>query len=160
MRNALLAGLLVATAACGAYHFPGPGGDTGTVSGQVIAYPCGPVEPANQTCMPYPCRSLQAPNQKCVPYPAGDCMPSNPNTGSCGGYPMPGLGLVFINGDMRLGTKTDSSGNYSIDLAPGTWTVSALNFGRIISGPEKLMVTAGANIVANYVVDTGIRAAA
>gem|GEM_PF-1261092 len=145
MRNALLVVLLVATAACGAWRFPGPGGGTGTVSGQVIAYPCGPVQPANQ---------------KCVPYPAGDCMPQNPYTTSCGGWPMPGVGLVFTNGDTTREVKTDSTGHYSIELQAGTWTVSTLSFGRIVSGPGTLAVTDGANIVANYVVDTGIRAAA
>jgi hypothetical protein len=73
---------------------------------------------------------------------------------------MAGLGLVFTNGDTTRGVKTDSSGHYSIELPAGTWKVSSLNFGRIISGPEPLVVTAGANIEANYVVDTGIRAAA
>jgi Tfp pilus assembly protein PilV len=40
---------MVATAACGAYHFPAetPSG-TGTVSGHVTAVPCTPVETANQ----------------------------------------------------------------------------------------------------------------
>jgi hypothetical protein len=146
MRNALLVIVLVTTAACGAYHFPGPGDGTGIVSGQVIAYPCGPVEPANQKCVPGP--------------PAGACMPQDPNTGSCGSYPMPGLGLVFTNGDATRGIKTDTAGHYAIELPSGTWTVSTLNFGRIISGPETLVVTPGANIVADYVVDTGIRAAA
>ena len=145
MRNALLVVLLVATAACGAWRFPGPGGATGTVSGRVMAYPCGPVQPANQ---------------KCVPYPAGDCMPQTPNTASCSGWPMPGVGLVFTNGDVTRGVKTDSGGRYSIELPVGTWKVSSLNFTRIISGPELVVVNAGAEIVADYVVDSGIRAAA
>ena len=37
MRIAILVGLLIGTAACGAYHFPGSGSDTGTVQGQVLA---------------------------------------------------------------------------------------------------------------------------
>src|SRR6266481_1349633 len=49
VRALLISLLLVATAACGAYRFPGettPG--TGTVSGHVTAVPCFPVEQANQ----------------------------------------------------------------------------------------------------------------
>lgn len=47
MRNFLLAALVLVTAACGAYRFPGgasPG--TGTVNGTVVAVPCFPVEEA------------------------------------------------------------------------------------------------------------------
>ena len=47
MRNVLLAALVLVTAACGAYRFPGgasPG--AGTVSGTVVAVPCFPVESA------------------------------------------------------------------------------------------------------------------
>jgi hypothetical protein len=49
MRALILLLLMVATAACGAYHFPAetPAG-TGTVSGHVTAVPCTPVEAANQ----------------------------------------------------------------------------------------------------------------
>ena len=143
VRNALLVVLLVATAACGAYRFPGPAGGTGTVSGQVIAYTCGPVQPVNQKCIPGP--------------PAADCMPENP---TCGGYPMPGVELTFTNGDATHGIKSNASGYYSIQLPAGTWTVRVLKFVRIMSGPETVVVTPGASIVANYVVDTGIRAAA
>jgi hypothetical protein len=146
MRNSLLVVLLVATAACGAYRFPGPAGGSGTVSGQVIAYPCGPVEPSNQ---------------KCLPVPAASCMPNPPNSSSCGGgWPMAGLVLIFINGDTTLSTKTDSGGYYSIQLPAGTWSVGTVDFARIIDGPQTLVVSAGDNIVANYIIDTGIRAAA
>ena len=51
MRNTLLVALVLMTAACGAYDFPGgsPAG-TGTVSGTVVAIPCTPVEAAGQPC--------------------------------------------------------------------------------------------------------------
>ena len=53
MRKLLLLAILVAATACGAYHFPGSGEGSGTVSGQVTAYPCGgPVQPDSQICMP------------------------------------------------------------------------------------------------------------
>ena len=144
MRNALLVVILVATAACGAYRFPGPGNGSGTVSGHVVAYPCGPVESADQ---------------KCIPVPANDCVPKPPNESTCGGYPMPGLSLVFTNANTVLGAQADSAGYYSIDLPAGTWSVSSKNFGRIIKGPLTLEVRPGDNVVADYVIDTGIRAA-
>ncbi len=47
MRNVLLAVLVLVTAACGAYRFPGsPSPSPGTVSGVVLAVPCFPVESA------------------------------------------------------------------------------------------------------------------
>jgi hypothetical protein len=153
MRNALLSLMVVVlatTAACGAYHFPGPANGSGTVSGQVIAGPCGPIEPAARACIQGPGPAAQAPN----------CLPNTPNTPTCGTWPIPGVELVFTNGDTSLSAKTDSAGAYSIELPSRTWTVSTRGIMRIISGPQTLAVSAGASIVANYVVDTGIRAAA
>jgi hypothetical protein len=51
MRLLLLAGILVATAACGAYSFPTGGtSSTGNVYGTVRIYPCAPVEQQGQAC--------------------------------------------------------------------------------------------------------------
>jgi hypothetical protein len=149
MRNALLAVILFATAACGAYHFPGPGGGTGTVSGQVTTNMCWPVEAPIRAC-PYPGAE-----------PAIDC-PADPNGigAACGQRPIPGLQLFFSNGSTTFATKTDSRGFYSIDLPSGTWSVSTRSIMRIISGPQTLVVKAGDTIVADYLVDTGIRTAA
>ncbi len=145
MRKTLLVVILVATTACGAYHFPGPGNETGTVSGQVISFGCGgPVQPADRPCLAKP---------------TSDC-PAEPSNGQCGKLPIPGLALVFTDGDTSFIAKTDSGGAYSIELPVGRWKVSTANLGRIISGPPTVEVTAGASLVANYVVDTGIRAAA
>jgi hypothetical protein len=146
MRTWLLLVILVATAACGAYRFPGPENGSGTVSGQVLATPCSPVEPAAPICVP-------------APGPASDCVPRSQNGRACVGGPIPSLELVFTKGDTSQTTKTDSRGNYSIELPAGTWRVNAKSFMRIISGPQTLVVTAGASIVADYIVDTGIRAA-
>jgi hypothetical protein len=137
--------ILVATAACGAYHFPGPGSETGTVSGHVISFGCGgPVQPADRPCLAQP---------------MSDC-PAQPPNGQCGKRPIPGLGLVFTKGNTSFTAKTDSAGAYSIELPVGTWKVSTTSFVRIISGPQALDVTAGAAIVADYTVDNGMRAAA
>jgi hypothetical protein len=60
MRNALLAALVLATAACGVYRFPGSTpSPTGTVSGTVVAVPCAPVEQAGQVCAGRPVAGLE-----------------------------------------------------------------------------------------------------
>jgi hypothetical protein len=148
MRKTLVAVVLLASAACGAYQFPGPGNGSGTVSGQVIATPCGPVEPAIQPCMnPGPDSGTM-------------CAPPNPNGTVCGGRPMQGVELFFSKGDTNLSAKTDSNGDYSIALPSGTWSVNTRGIMRIIAGPQTLDVKAGSALVANYVIDTGIRIAA
>jgi hypothetical protein len=147
MGKTLLLVVLVATAACGAYRFPGSGSGTGTVHGQVTTVGCGgpgPVQPAAGAC---------------PANPASDCLPQPPNR-LCAEWPIPGIELVFANGNTTLRTKTDSAGAYSIELPVGTWKVSTANFVRLISGPQNLVVSAGASIVADYIVDIGIRAAA
>lgn len=137
--------ILLASAACGAYHFPGPANGTGTVGGHVISVGCGgPVQPADQAC-------FAKPESRCLPQPQNSI---------CGGQPIPGLELVFSNGSSSLITKTDSDGAYSIELPVGTWKVTTASFVRLISGPQTLVVSDGAAIVADYVVDSGIRAAA
>jgi hypothetical protein len=149
MRNWLLVVLVVMSvvtaAACGAYRFPGPGNGSGTVSGQVIATTCGPVGPVGPVAQP------------CLTYKMQDCMPKSPNGPPCGVWPVRGLELVFTNQDVSLSTKTDSTGAYSMELPAGTWAVKTGSYMRIISGPETLVVSARAKIVADYVVDTGIR---
>jgi hypothetical protein len=126
MRNALLgAVLLLVTAACGAYIFPGSSqGGVGTVSGTVIAVPCAPVESSANPCM---------------------------------GRPVPGLEIDFTNGSTTSRTVTDSKGGYSIALNAGTWKVLIPGFMRVMSGPPTVTVTSGAHVIANYVVDSGIR---
>lgn len=144
MRNVVLVLLLLVTASCGAYRFPGPAGGSGTVAGQVTTTPCGPVD--TPTCLPVP--------------GAAACPPNITNGSACTTRPIPNVELVFMNGTASLSTKTDSNGNYSIELPAGTWKVASAGVMRITSGPSMLVVAAGASIVANYVVDTGIRAQA
>ena len=145
MRIFLLVAILLTTAACGAYRFPGPGNGAGNVHGQVVALGCGgPVQPDSAACIADPTSGCPAP----------------PNNQSCGSWPVPGIALVFTNGTTTLVAKTDSAGAYTIDLPVGTWGVGAANFGRIVDGPQTVVVTDGGSIEADYVVDTGIRAAA
>ena len=126
MRILFLAGLLAATAACGAYQFPGgSGAQTGHVSGTVQVYPCAPVEQPEQ-----PCKFV---------YGAG-------------------LKIVFTNGSSVASAAVDSNGRYSIDLAAGTWKVSFEAPVRVISGPATVTVPAGGSVVADYRIDSGIRA--
>jgi len=138
MRIALLVGLLLATAACGGYLYPGTPNETGSVHGQVTTSSCFGPCPANLICPPQP--------QAASPV--------------CGQRPMAGLGLVFTKGNTSLVAKTDSTGAYSINLPVGTWSVTTATIARIISGPQTLVVNTGTSIEADFVVDTGIRAAA
>jgi hypothetical protein len=125
MKNLFLGALVLLTAACGAYQFPGasPSGGTGTVSGHVIAVPCAPVE--------------------------GD--------GACAKRLLPGVEIDYTNGRSTSRAETDSTGAYSIELAAGTWKVTMKTYMRIISGPTVVAVAAGSHVVADYVLDTGIR---
>lgn len=118
----------MATAACGAYRFPSatPAG-TGAVSGQVLAVPCMPVEPATPTCS---------------------------------GRPVAGLEIDFATGGTTRVARTDAKGAYSVDVAPGTWTVTLTGHWRVIKGPTTVTVTAGSRVVADFFVDSGIRIAA
>jgi hypothetical protein len=97
------------------------------VSGQVTAVPCYPVQPANQ--------GSQAPCAR----------------------PVGGLEIDFSGNDTTVATTTDQRGFYSVSLAAGSWKVSLKSYMRIISGPPVVTVTAGSSVVANYVVDSGIR---
>ena len=125
MRSLLIALLLLATAACGAYRFPGEAATgTGTVSGHVVAVPCSPVAQVQP---------------------------------DCAGRPVAGVQIDFIGGDSTVSTRTNPNGDYSVELAAGTWKVSFKGYMRIISGPASVTVKAGSKAVANYVVDSGIR---
>jgi hypothetical protein len=60
MKNVLLGALVLVTAACGAYRFPGgTSAGTGTVSGAVLSVPCSPVEQADQQCAGRPVAGLE-----------------------------------------------------------------------------------------------------
>ncbi|HSP10372.1 MAG TPA: hypothetical protein VLU92_12345 [Candidatus Dormibacteraeota bacterium] len=126
MKYVLLAALVLVTAGCGAYQFPGstPPTGTGKVTGVVTAVPCAPVQPAGDPCA----RRFVA-----------------------------GVEVNFSDGRTSTAAVTDSRGAYSIDLPPGTWRVTLKTYMRIISGPTSLTVAAGSHVVADFVLDTGIR---
>jgi hypothetical protein len=130
MRNLLVAGLVLVSAACGSYRFPGdstsPSPATAHVSGIVRSVPCAPVEQAGTTCA---------------------------------GRPVSGLEIDYMVGS-RVAHRalTDSRGAYSVDLDPGTYAVRLITYMRVISGPTKLSLDAGSRTGADYVLDNGIRA--
>lgn len=134
MRNGLLVAVVFLVAACGSYQFPGgtPAG-SGTVTGQVTVIPCGPgpIEPA----------------------PADNFAP-------CKMKPAAGVEIDFRSDKGTVfSAKTGSDSRYTIELAAGTYKVSAQNYMRVISGPQAVTVKAGATLVADYVFDSGIRTA-
>ena len=75
----------------------------------------------------------------------------------CAGRPAAGLEIDFTGNGTAVGTRTDSSGAYSVELPAGTWKVSFKSYMRTISGPPTVKVQAGSGAVADYVVDSGIR---
>jgi Carboxypeptidase regulatory-like domain len=89
------------------------------------------------------------------------CSPiETPDQPPCAGRPVAGLELDFTGSGTAVSTRTDSNGAYSVDLGAGTWKVSfngSKGFQRIISGPTSVTVQAGASVVADYLVDSGIR---
>lgn len=125
MRAVLLALLLVATAACGAYRFPGESSNgTGIVSGHVTEVPCAPAAPVAQPCA---------------------------------AQPVAGAEIDFSGNEATISTRTDSQGAYSVELADGIWKVSLKTYMRVISGPSTVTVKTSDRVVADYVVDSGLR---
>src|SRR2546430_16327387 len=131
MRNALaIAGVMLLTAACGAYHFPGdsasPSPETAHVSGIVMSGPCAPVDRAGSTCA---------------------------------GRPVASREIDYVSGNSVIGrVVTNSGGMYAVDLKPGSYEVKLVTYMRVLSGPTKLTLGAGTRTVANYMLDNGIRA--
>lgn len=131
MRQTLLAAVLAVTAACGAYTFPGSGASPTPNTGAVSG------------------RVLAVP-----------CAPVEQINSPCTGKFVAGVEIDYVDGAHVAGrTVTDGTGNYSIRLEPGTYAVVFKNFMRVVSGPTKITVAAGSSLVANYILDSGIRAA-
>jgi len=85
------------------------------------------------------------------------CAPVQPAGSVCAGGPVAGLEIDFENSGSTQAAVTDSRGDYSIALAPATWEVRIKTYMRIISGPTSITVAPGSSLVANYVLDSGIR---
>jgi hypothetical protein len=54
-------------------------------------------------------------------------------------------------------TLTNPDGRYRIELAEGAYKVSVKNYMRIVAGPAVVTVKAGSTVIADYLLDTGIR---
>ena len=144
MRNVVLAALVLLTAACGAYQFPGASpAATGTVTGRVTVMPCGPTKPL-------PDRPVQ---------PGQPGQPGQPQDSSypCKMGPAATVELVFTSGDKSTSAFTGADGRYTIELPEGTYKVSTRKIMRIIKGPEVVTVKAGSTVTADYILDSGIR---
>jgi hypothetical protein len=128
MRIWLLAALLLVTGACGAYQFPG-GSQSPTPATATVS----------GRVLAVPC----APVQK-----AGD---------TCAGRPVANFELDYVAGTSVTKAITDTGGNYTVELAPGTYAVKMKASMRVISGPLSISVAAGTSTTINYVVDSGIR---
>ena len=87
-------------------------------------------------------------------YPCGPVMQQGQ---ACRGLPGRAIPIIFVSGSETVTATTDSSGDYAIDLPAGTWKVTFKGIMRIISGPNPITVPAGGSVVADYVVDSGIR---
>ena len=124
----MLVALVLVTAGCGAYHFPGPAG-SGTVTGQVTGIPCQPVKPVDGGIAP------------CKMTPTS---------------PAAGIEIIFSAGGKVMSTQTNSQGRYTIELPAGTYNVNVAKYMRIISGQSTVTVKTGATVVADYVVSSGI----
>ena len=90
--------------------------------------------------MAVPCSPIEAPNQPI-----------------CTGRPVGALEIDFAANGTAVSAQTDAGGAYSIELPAGTWKVSIKSYMRIISGPPTVTVQAGSSVVADYLVESGIR---
>ena len=129
MKNGLLAALVLCVCACGAYVFPGSSPSPTPATGTVSG------------------RVMAVP-----------CAPVEQAEAPCTGRPVPQLEIDYLTGTtVNSMTRTDGSGRYSVTLRPGAYAVRMKTYMRVISGPVNLTVGPGSNIVADYVLDTGIR---
>ena len=127
----VLVALLVAAASCGAYQFPG----------------------GNPSPSPTPERGVVSGRVLAVP-----CAPVEQAGTTCAGRPVPKLELDYVkDGEVAASAVTDSGGAYLVSLAPGTYQVKLKTYMRVISGPLTVEVAPQSSVVANYILDSGIR---
>src|SRR5262245_26516194 len=127
MRVTLLAAMVgLACMACGAYQFPGE--------------------------TPSPSSARVSGKVLAVP-----CAPVEQADNVCSGHPVPNLEIDYVAGSAVVAkTKTNDQGIYVIDLTPGTYKVALQTYMRVISGPTKLSLAAGARTRADYMLDNGM----
>src|SRR5437879_3723678 len=113
MRIWLLAAVLLVAAGCGAYQFPGEAQSPSPSSGVVSG-----------RVVSVPCAPVEQPGS------------------TCAGRPVPNLELDYV-GSQPTVTKaiTDSSGNYAVDLAPGSYVVKIKTYMRLIKGPTTCTIS-------------------
>jgi len=86
------------------------------------------------------------------------CAPVEKADAPCQGKPAANIAMIFISSSSeQVIAQTDSAGNYAVELKAGKWTVAIKGAMRVISGPSTVTVEAGGSVIANYVVDSGIR---
>ena len=86
------------------------------------------------------------------------CAPVEQAGSPCQGKPAANVALIFTSsGNEQVIAQTDAAGNYAADLKAGKWSVATKGYIRVISGPSTVTVVAGESVVANYVLDSGIR---
>jgi len=86
------------------------------------------------------------------------CAPVEKADAPCQGKPAANIAMIFTSSsNEQVIAQTDSAGNYAAELKAGKWTVAIKGAMRVISGPSTVTVEAGGSVVANYVVDSGIR---
>lgn len=130
MRIVIVASLALLFTACGAYAFP---------------------------ASPTPSPQMGTVSGRVVAVP---CTPVERVGDTCAGRPVGGLKIDYRAVRGNETTTTDSSGNYSIQLPPGTWKVELATYMRLISGPTTIAIAAGSALQADYLLDSGIRAPA
>ena len=127
----VLVALLVAAASCGAYQFPG------------------------ESPSPSPTLERGVVSGRVLAVP---CAPVEQAGTTCAGRPVPKLELDYVkDGGVAASAVTDSGGAYLVSLAPGTYQVKLKTYMRVISGPLTVEVAPESSVVANYILDSGIR---
>ena len=131
MRKGLVVALFLATAACGAYQFPGgSSGGTGNVLGRVVAVPCAPVEQAGKPCAGRPVAGLE------IDYGKGDAT-AKAVTGPDGQY-----SVKLAAGTWKVQVKTDLrvvSGPAEVKVSDGSVVTAnyTLDSGIRVPVPQK-----------------------
>ena len=86
------------------------------------------------------------------------CAPVQQAGQQCAGKVGSGLAIIFTDSSQTTTTIiVEANGTYAADLAAGTWKVSFKGVARIMKGPDTIAVPAGGSVVADYVIDSGIR---